>query len=111
MCSLALLLVGGSGFRIGVDLVLSGWLAGSLISGINDEDDNAVFLGGCKEFVKLTFGILTRVAIDEEWFVFCGVVVPLLADSGEVADQSELFGECSGCKLKFSVTNLKFCLC
>ena len=66
MCSLTLLRVGGFGFKIGVDLVLPGWLDGSLISGINDDGDKAVFLGGCKEFVKLTCGILTGVSIEEE---------------------------------------------
>ena len=66
MCSLTLLRVGGFGVKIGVDLVLPGWLDGSLISGINDDGDKAVFLGGCKKFVKLTCGILTGVSIEEE---------------------------------------------
>ena len=35
----------------------------------------------------------------------------LLSDCGEVADQSELFGERSGCVLKCSWTKLKSCLC
>ena len=52
-CSITLLRVGGFGFKIGVDLVLPGWLDGSLISSINDYGDKDVFLGGCKEFVKL----------------------------------------------------------
>ena len=111
MCSLLLLRVGGFGFNIGVELVLPGWLDGSLISGTNDDGDKAVFLAGCKEFFKLICGMLTGVSIDEELFVLCGVVVLLLADCGEVADQSELFGECSGCTLKCSWTKLKSCLC
>ena len=114
VCSLIVFRVGGFGFKTGVDLVLPGWLDGSLISGINDDGGKAVFLGGCKEFVKLICGIqtgVTGVSIDEERFVFFGVVVLLLADCGEVADQSELFGECSGCTLKCSWTKLKSCLC
>ena len=66
MCSLTLLRVGGFGFKIGVDPVLPRWLDGSLISGINDDGDKAVFLGGCREFVKLIGGMLTGVSIDEE---------------------------------------------
>ena len=66
VCSLILLPVGGFGFQIGVDLVLPGWLDGSLISGINDDGDKAVFLGDCKEFVKLICGMLTGVSFDEE---------------------------------------------
>ena len=50
VCSLILLRVGGFGFNIGVDLVLPGWLDGSLISGTNGDGDKAVFLGGCKDF-------------------------------------------------------------
>ena len=88
-----------------------GWLDGSLISGINDDGDKAVLLGGCKKSVKLICGMLTEVSVDEEWFVLCDVVVLLFADGGEVADQSELFGECSGCTLKCSWTKLKSCLC
>ena len=66
VCSLTLLRVSGVGFKIGVDLVLRGWLDGSLISGINHDGDKAVFLGGCKEFVKSTCGMLTGVSIEEE---------------------------------------------
>ena len=66
MCSLILLRVGGFGFKIGVGLVLPGWLDGSLNSGIKDDGDKAVFLGGCKEFVKLICGMLTAVSVDEE---------------------------------------------
>ena len=43
-----------------------GWLDGSLISGLNDDGDKAVFLGGCKESVKLICGMLTEVSVDEE---------------------------------------------
>ena len=98
VCSLTLLRVGGLRFKIGVDLVLPGRLDGSLISVINDDGVKAVFLGGCKEFVNLICGMLTGVRC----LVRCGVVVLLLADFGEVADQSELFGDCSGCTLKCS---------
>ena len=66
VCSLILLRVGGSGFKIGFDLVLPGWLDGSLYSGINDDGDKAIFLGGCKEFVKFICGMLTGVSVDEE---------------------------------------------
>ena len=66
VCSLTLLRVGGFGFKIGVDRVLPGWLDGSLISGINDDGDKAVFLGGCKEFVKLICGMLKGVSIEED---------------------------------------------
>ena len=65
MCSLTLLRVGGFGFSIGFDLVLPGWLDGSLISGINDAWDKAVFLGGCKESVRSTLGMFTDVPDDE----------------------------------------------
>ena len=66
MCSLTLLRVGGFGFNIGVDLVLPGWLDGNLISGIKEDGEKAVFLGGCKEFVKSTCGMLIGVSVDDE---------------------------------------------
>ena len=53
-CSLILIRVAGFGFKIGFDLVLPGWLAGSLISGINEDGDKAVFLDACKQSVKST---------------------------------------------------------
>ena len=65
MCSIILLRVGGFGFSIGLDRVLPGWLDGSLISGINDSGDKAVFLGGCKESVGSTLGMFTDVSDDE----------------------------------------------
>ena len=101
VCSLVPLLVGGLGLSIGVDLVLPGWLDGNRISGIKDDGDNAVFLGGCKEFVSSTYGMLTEVFDDDVWFVLCGVVL-VLADCGDVADQRELLGECNHCTRKRS---------
>ena len=98
---MVLLLVGGLGLSIGVDRVLPGWLDDNLISGIKDDGDKAVFLGGCKEFVSSTCGMLTEVFDDDVWFVLCGVVL-LLADCGDVADQRELLGECNGCARKCS---------
>ena len=86
---------------IGVDRVLPGWLDGNLISGIKDDGDNAVFLGGCNEFVNSTRGMPTEVFVDEFWFVLCDVVL-VLADCGDVAEQSELLGECNGCIRKCS---------
>ena len=41
------------------------WLEGNLISGMNDDGDNAVFLGGCKEFGISTLGMLTDVFDDD----------------------------------------------
>ena len=55
----------GLGLSIGVDRVRSGWLEGNLISGMNDDGDNAVFLGGCKEFGFSTLGMLTDVFDDD----------------------------------------------
>ena len=110
MCSLILLRVGGLGFSTGVDLVLPGWLDGNRISGINEDGDNAVFLSGCKEFDSSTRGTLIDVLDDENWFDLCGVVL-VLADCGDVADQSELCGDCIGCSRKCSWTKLKSCLC
>ena len=49
----------------GVDLVRPGWLEGNIISGMNDDGDNAVFLGGCKEFGISTLGKLTDVFDDD----------------------------------------------
>ena len=48
-----------------MDRVLPGWLDGSLTSGINDDGDKTVFLGGCREFVISTFGTLTEVFDDD----------------------------------------------
>ena len=109
VCSLVLLLVGGLGLSMGVDLVLPGWLDGNLISGMNDAGNSAVFLGGCREFGMSTLGILIDV-LDDVWFVRNGVVL-VLADWGDVADQSELLGDCNGCTRKCSCTKLKSCLC
>ena len=103
VCSLVQLLVGGLGLSIGVDLVLPGWLDGNLISGIKDDGDKAVFLGGCREFVSSTCGTLTEVFDDDVWFDLFGVVLPL-TDCGDVADQRELLGECNGCARKCSWT-------
>ena len=61
VCSLILLRVGELGFSIGVDRLLPGWLDGSPISGIKDDGDNVIFLGGCNESVKSTRGMLTEV--------------------------------------------------
>ena len=55
----------GFGLSIGVDLVLPGWLDGNLISGITDDGDKAVFVGGCREFVSSTCGTLTEVFDDD----------------------------------------------
>ena len=106
---MVLLLVGGLGLSMGVDLVLPGWLDGNLISGMNDAGDSAVFLGGCREFGMSTLGILIDV-LDDVWFVRNGVVL-VLADWGDVADQCELLGDCNGCTRKCSCTKLKSCLC
>ena len=102
MCSLILLKVGGFWFSTGVARVLPGWLSASLISGINDAGESAVFLGGCKESVNSIRGTLTDVfAEDDDLFVLCGVEL-VLAECGDVADQRELFGDCSGCTRKCS---------
>ena len=72
---------------------------------MNDDGDKAAFLGGCKEFDKFKWlcGILPDDSDNEVLFVLCGVVVLLLAaEFSEVADQSELFDECSGCTRKCS---------
>ena len=84
-----------------MDRFLPGWFDDSLISGIQDDGDKTVFLGGCREFVISTFGTLTDVFVDDVWFDLC-VVVLLLADCGDVADQRELLGECNGCARKCS---------
>ena len=99
----------GVGLSMGVDLVLPGWLDGNLISGMNDAGDSAVFLGGCREFGMSTLGLLIDV-LDDVWFVRNGVVL-VLAGWGDVADQSELLGDCNGCTRKCSCTKLKSCLC
>ena len=100
--SLILLRVGGFGFSTGVARVLPGWLDASLISGMNDAGDSAVYLGGCKESVNSILGTLTDVfAEDDDLFVLCGVEL-VLANCGNVADQSELFGYCNGCTRKCS---------
>ena len=72
---------------------------------MKDDGDKAVFFGGCKEFdiFKWLCGILPDASDNEVLFVRCGVVVLLLAaELGEVADQSELFGECRGFTWKCS---------
>ena len=71
---------------MGLDRVRPGWLEGNLMSGMNDDGDNAVFLGGCKEFGISTLGKLTDVFDDD---VLNGGVL-VFADCGDVADQSEL---------------------
>ena len=55
----------GVGLSMGVDRVRPGWLEGNLISGLNDDGDNAVFLGRCKEFGISTLGMLTDVFDDD----------------------------------------------
>ena len=55
----------GLGLSMGVDLVRPEWLEGNLISGMNDDGDNAVILGGCKEFGISTLGKLTDVFDDD----------------------------------------------
>ena len=77
-----------------VELVRPGWLDGNLISGIKDDGDKAVFLGGCSEFVSSICGTLREVFEDDVWFDLCGVVL-ILAVCGDVADQRELLGECN----------------
>ena len=68
---------------------------------MNDDGDNAVFLGGCKVFGISTLGTLTNVFDDDVRFVLNGVVF-VLVDCGDVADQSELLGDCNGCTQKCS---------
>ena len=50
---------------MGVDLTRPGWLESNLMSGINDDGDNAVFLGSCKVFGISTLGTLTDVFDDD----------------------------------------------
>ena len=50
---------------MGVDRIRPGWLEGNLISGMNDDGDSAVFLGGCKVFGISTLGRLTDVFDDD----------------------------------------------
>ena len=102
VCPLIPLRVGGLAFSTGVARVLPGWLDANLISGMNVAGEGAVFLGGCKESVNSIRGTLTDVfAEDDDLFVLCGVEL-ILADCGDVADQSELFGDCNGCTRKCS---------
>ena len=49
----------------GVDRIRPGWLEGNLISGMNDDGDIAVLLGGCKVFGISTRGKLTDVFDDD----------------------------------------------
>ena len=56
--------LGGLQLSMEVDRIRPGWLEGNLISGMNDEGDNAVFLGGCKVFGISTLGKLTDVFDD-----------------------------------------------
>ena len=60
-------------------------------------------------FGMSTLGILIDV-LEDVWFVRNGVVL-VLAGWGDVADQSELLGDCNGCTRKCSCTKLKSCLC
>ena len=72
---------------------------------MKDDGDKAVFLGGCKELdiFKWLCGMLPDASDNEVLFVRYGVVVLLLtAKFGEVADQSELFGERRGFTRKCS---------
>ena len=55
----------GATIKYGVDRISPGWLEGNLMSGMNDDGDNAVFLGGCKEFGISTLGKLTDVFDDD----------------------------------------------
>ena len=50
---------------MGVDLTLPGWLEGNLMSGMNDDGDNAVCPWGCKVFGISTLGTLTDVFDDD----------------------------------------------
>ena len=95
---------------MGVDRIRARWLEGNLMSGMNDDGDNAAFLGGCKVFGISTLGKLTDVFDDDVWFVLNGGVL-VFADCGDVSDQNELLGDCNGCTRKCSSTKLKSCLC
>ena len=55
----------GLQLSMGVDRIRPGWLEGNLMSGMNDDGDNAVVLGGCKVFGILTLGKLTDVFDDD----------------------------------------------
>ena len=55
----------GLQLSMGVDRIRTGWLEGNLMSGTNDDGDNAVFLGGCKVFGISTLGKLTDVFDDD----------------------------------------------
>ena len=50
---------------MGADRIRLGWLEGKPMSGMNDDGDNAVFLGGCKVFGISTLGKVTDV-FDED---------------------------------------------
>ena len=55
----------GLQLSMGVDQTRPGWLEGNLMSGMNDDGDNAVFLGCCKVFGISTLGTLTDVFDDD----------------------------------------------
>ena len=55
----------GLQLSMGVDLTRPGWLEGNLMSGMNDDGDNFVFLGGCKVLGISTLGTLTDVFDDD----------------------------------------------
>ena len=96
----------------GVALVLPGCVDDNLISGINEVGDNALCCGGCREFAISIRGTLIDVFVKEDVLgVLCGVELVLADCCGDVADQSELFGDCIGCTRKCSCTKLKSCLC
>ena len=98
--------------RTGVALVLPGCVDDNLISGINEVGDNALCCGGCREFAISIRGTLIDVFVNEDVLgVLCGVELVLADCCGDVADQSELFGDCIGCTRKCSCTKLKSCLC
>ena len=81
------------GFSTGVARVLPGWLDANLNSCINDAGESVVFRGGCKESVISIRGTLIDVfAEDDVLAVRCGVEL-VLADCGDVADQSQLLGD------------------
>ena len=104
--------MGGFGLSTGVALVLPGCVDDNLISGINDAGESAVFRGGCREFVTSTRGMLIDVFDNDDVLgVRCGVELVLAEFCGDVADQSELCGDCIGCTRKCSCTKLKSCLC
>ena len=50
---------------MGVDRIRPGWLECNLLSGMNDNGDNAVFLGGRKVFGISTLGTFTDVFDDD----------------------------------------------